>query len=293
MISSMTGYGRAFCESKTRNFTVEIRSVNHRYLDLNIKMPRSLLQLEDRIRKAVKGAVSRGKIDIYVTQTILETENAKALLNKSLCDSYVKCLNEIKELYNIKENISLSLVSKFPDVISVEEQEEDIENIWDVLKMPLNEALENLIAMRKREGEALKIDIAKKCDEIKVLVEEVEKRSKSTVEDYKIRLTNKINDLMSDKSLVDENRLAMEVAIFSDKACIDEEIVRLKSHISQLNESLNTNNPVGRKLDFIVQEMNRETNTISSKSSDVEIVHLVLDIKNNIEKIREQIQNIE
>ncbi|SMC21574.1 TIGR00255 family protein [Clostridium acidisoli DSM 12555] len=293
MMSSMTGYGRAFCESKSRNFTVEIKSVNHRYLDLNIKMPRSLLALEDRIRKAVQGSISRGKVDIYITQTVLETENSKALFNKNLCDSYVKCLNEIRELYNIKDDISLSLISKFPDVITVEEKDEDVEDIWEVLKKPLKEALDTLILMRRREGESLKGDIEKKCTDIKVLVDSIDDKSRNLVDNYKVKLNNRINELISDKNLIDENRIAMEVAIFSDKACIDEEIVRLRSHISQLSESIEISKPVGRKLDFIVQEMNREANTIASKASDVNIVHLVLDIKNDIEKIREQIQNIE
>jgi uncharacterized protein (TIGR00255 family) len=293
MISSMTGYGRAFCESKTRNFTVEIKSVNHRYLDLNIKMPRSLLALEDRIRKTVQERISRGKVDIYITQTVLETENSKALLNRNLCDSYVKCLNEIRELYNIKDDISLSLISKFPEVITVEEQDEDIENVWSVLRNPLKEALDTLTLMRAREGDALKKDIEKKCADIKVLINSIDGKSKNLVDNYKVRLNNRINELISDKSLIDENRIAMEIAIFSDKACIDEEIVRLKSHISQLNESIQNSKTVGRKLDFIVQEMNREANTIASKANDVDIIHLVLDIKNDIEKIREQVQNIE
>ncbi len=293
MVSSMTGYGRDFCESKVRNFTVEIKSVNHRYLDLNIKMPRSLLALEDRIRKTVQGKISRGKVDIYVAQTVLETENSKAILNKNLCDSYVKCLEEIKKTYDINDNISLSLISKFPDIITVEQQDEDIERIWDILKQPLNGAIEMLISMRQNEGASLKKDVETKCSVIKKLVDVVAEKSIHSVDDYREKLNNRINDLISDKGLIDENRLAMEVAIFSDRACIDEEIVRLKSHISQISESINISKPIGRKLDFIVQEMNREANTIASKANDVNVVHLVLDIKNEIEKIREQIQNIE
>lgn len=293
MVNSMTGYGRDFCESKVRNFTVEIKSVNHRYLDLNIKMPRSLLALEDRIRKTVQGKISRGKVDIYVTQTVLKTENSKAILNKNLCDSYIKCLDEIKNTYGIADNISLSLISKFPDIITVEERDEDIEGIWGILKQPLNGAIEILISMRQKEGKSLKDDLTSKCSGIKKLVDSVEKKSINSVDDYRKKLNNRINELVSNKSLIDENRLAMEVAIFSDRACIDEEIVRLKSHILQINESLNISKPVGRKLDFIVQEMNREANTIASKANDVNVVHIVLDIKNEIEKIREQIQNIE
>lgn len=293
MINSMTGYGRAFYEGKKMSFTVEVRSVNHRYLDLNIKMPRSLLGLEDRIRKMVRGKINRGKVDIYIIQTVLETENSQAILNKSLCDSYIKCLNEIKETYNIQDNVSLSLISKFPDIITVQQKEDDIEEIWNILKQPTSDALDKLITMRQKEGLELKKDIEKKSNLIKSLVNKIEGKSAVVVEEYRTKLNERISELLKDKSLVDENRLAMEVAIFSDKACIDEEIVRLKSHIMQLNECLNSSKPIGRKVDFIVQEMNRETNTIASKSSDVQIVQYVLDIKNEIEKIREQIQNIE
>ncbi|MDD3224008.1 MAG: YicC family protein [Clostridium sp.] len=293
MINSMTGYGRAFCEGNKMSFTVEVRSVNHRYLDLNIKMPRSLLGLEDRIRKMVRGKINRGKVDIYIIQTVLETENSKAILNKNLCDSYIKCLNEIKETYNIQDNVSLSLISKFPDIITVQEKEDDVEQIWNILKQPINDALDKLIEMRQKEGIELKKDIEKKSNAIKALVDEIEGKSQTVVENYRTKLNERISELLKDKSLIDENRIAMEVAIFSDKACIDEEIVRLKSHIIQLNECLNSSKPIGRKVDFIVQEMNRETNTIASKSSDIKIVQCVLDIKNEIEKIREQIQNIE
>lgn len=293
MINSMTGYGRSFYEGNKMSFTVEVRSVNHRYLDLNIKMPRSLLGLEDRIRKMVRGKINRGKVDIYIMQTVLETENSKAILNKNLCDSYIKCLNEIKETYNIQDNVSLSLISKFPDIITVQEKEDDVEQIWNILKQPINDALDKLIEMRQKEGIELKKDIEKKSNSIKSLVDEIEGKSKTVVENYRTKLNERISELLKDRSLIDENRIAMEVAIFSDKACIDEEIVRLKSHIIQLNECLNSSKPIGRKVDFIVQEMNRETNTIASKSSDIKIVQCVLDIKNEIEKIREQIQNIE
>ena len=292
MVSSMTGYGRAFYECKNRNFTIEIRSVNHRYLDLNIKMPRSLISLEDRIRKKLQEKLSRGKIDIYITQTVLETESSKAVLNKNLSDSIVNCLREMNERYEIKEPLSLSLIAKFPDVITIEQKDEDFDEVWNKLQMPLEEAISALVSMRLKEGVKLREDIEYKCLTIDNLVNSIDVKSKVVVEQYRIKLNERIKELMGDNN-VDENRLAMEVAIFSDKACIDEEIVRLKSHILQLKESLKSDKPIGRKLDFIVQEMNREANTISSKANDVNIVHLVLDIKNEIEKIREQVQNIQ
>ncbi|AGK97306.1 YicC/YloC family endoribonuclease [Clostridium pasteurianum] len=292
MVSSMTGYGRAFYECKNRNFTIEIRSVNHRYLDLNIKMPRSFTSLEDKIRKKLQEKLSRGKVDIYITQTVLETESSKALLNKNLSDSLVKCLQEINERYGLKESLSLSLIAKFPDVITIEQKDEDFEEIWSNLKIPLDEAIITLASMRLKEGAKLKEDIEHKCSSIDQLVSNIAEKSSLVVEQYKTKLNDRIKELIGDNN-VDENRLAMEVAIFSDKACIDEEIVRLRSHVFQLRESLNSNEPIGRKLDFIVQEMNREANTIASKANDVNVVHLVLDVKNEIEKIREQVQNIQ
>lgn len=292
MVSSMTGYGRAFYECRNRNFTIEIRSVNHRYLDLNIKIPRSITSLEDRIRKKLQEKLSRGKVDIYVTQTVLETESSKALLNKNLSDSIVKCLEEINERYGLKESLSLSLIAKFPDVITIEQKDEDFEEIWNNLKIPLDEAITTLVSMRLREGSRLREDIELKCSSIEQLVNNIAEKSGLVVEQYKTKLNDRIKELIGDNN-VDENRLAMEVAIFSDKACIDEEIVRLRSHVLQLRESLNSNEPIGRKLDFIVQEMNREANTIASKANDVDLIHLVLDVKNEIEKIREQVQNIQ
>lgn len=292
MVSSMTGYGRSFYECKDRNFTIEIRSVNHRYLDLNIKMPRSLTSLEDKIRKKLQKKISRGKIDIYITQTVLETESAKAVFNKNLGDSIVKCLKEMKVRYEIEEPLSLSLISRFPDIITIEQKDEDFDEIWEKLQIPLQEAIDVLLSMRLKEGIKLKEDIQNKCLFIDKLVGKIGEKSQLVVEQYRVKLNDRIKELMGDNS-VDESRLAMEVAIFSDKACIDEEIVRLKSHILQLKESLNTDEPVGRKMDFIVQEMNREANTIASKANDADIIHFVLDIKNNVEKIREQVQNIQ
>ncbi len=292
MIKSMTGYGRAFKETSKRNFTIEIKSVNSRYLDLSIKIPRNLISLEDKIRKAIQKKINRGKVDLYLTQVILKPDNTNIILNKDLSDNYFNCLNEIKERYSLKDNVSLSLIAKFPDIITVEQGEEDLEEIWENIKVTLDKAIDVLVEMRKKEGLKLKEDIIVKCNNLTNFILEIEKNSEDIINKYKQKLNERITQLLSDFN-IDENRIAMEAAILCDKACVDEEIVRLKSHIAQLEDSLNLNEPVGRKLDFIVQEMNREANTIASKSNDVHIVNVVLNIKNEIEKIREQVQNIE
>ncbi len=292
MIKSMTGFGRGSVEQDGRSFIVEIKSVNHRYCDLNIKMPKSFLSFEDRIRKTVLEKISRGKVDVFITQNKQEKIGVKAVLDENLADSYVECLKKIKDKYDIKEGLSISLIAKFPDVIILKQEEEDIESIWGILSNPLKEATNLLVEMREKEGLKLKKDILSKCDYIKQSLDKIEKRSPFVVCEYKEKLNERLKELLQDYQ-VDENRIAMEVAIFGDKACIDEEIVRLNSHLVQLRETFSLDEPIGRKLDFILQEMNRETNTIGSKANDLEITNSVLNIKNEIEKIREQIQNIE
>lgn len=292
MIRSMTGFGRANKDDEIRGFTVEIKSVNHKYLDLNFRMPKNLAALEDRMRKLILNKVSRGKIDVYITQNNYKTQGVVAVFNDSLGDSYVKCLESIKNRYNIKDEITLQLVSRFPDVISVVQQEEDIEELWESLFVPLETAIDILVKMREAEGIKLQENISNRCDYIKEMVDSIESRTPVIIENYKGRLDAKLKELLCDSG-IDENRIAMEVALFIDKSSIDEEIVRLNSHIVQMKDTLNSNESVGRKLDFIVQEMNRETNTIASKTNDLETTKIVLNIKNEIEKIREQIQNVE
>lgn len=293
MLKSMTGFGRGTTkEGSSRSFTIEIKSVNHRYFDLNLKMPRNLLSLESKIRECLKEKINRGKIDVFITQNVYSNDDMEVKFNEQLADSYVNCLKQIKERYETKDDISVSLISKFPDVISVEKKEEDSDEIWSYMREPLNEAIESLVSMREKEGKKLKDDVTKKCNIIQELLKDIEKRAPLVVKDYKERLNDKINELL-ENSDIDESRIAMEVAIFADKAAIDEEIVRLNSHIIQLKDTLEKSEPVGRKLDFIIQEMNRETNTISSKANDLQIVNLTINMKNYIEKIREQIQNIE
>lgn len=292
MIKSMTGFGRATSQGKNRSFDVEIKTVNHRYLDVNIRLPKSLLSLEENIRKLVSERLKRGKVDLFITQNMLQKEDLEAKFNKKLADSYVRCLEDIKETYSVRDDISVSLIAKFSDVISLEYKEEDLEEIWGDLKEPLEAALNLLVEMRIREGEKLKEDIISRCKNIKIMVESIAKRAPQIPIEYKEKLQNRLKELMDEHS-VDEGRLVMEVALFADKACIDEEIVRLNSHIAQVKATLQLDEAVGRKLDFIVQEMNRETNTIGSKANDLEICNLVLNMKSEIEKIREQIQNVE
>lgn len=293
MTISMTGFGRAVTsEESIYSFTVEIKSVNHRYLDLNIKMPRNLLSLENKIREAVKEKINRGKLDIFITQNTYEKDDVEIYFNEILGDSYFKCLERIRDRYEVNNDISVSLIARFPDVVTLEKKEIELDEAWKVLNKPLNEAIDTLIKMRAEEGIKLKEDIVLKCDVIADSLREVEKRSPIVVDEYRNKLNNRLKELL-ENSNIDEGRIASEVAIFADKASIDEEIVRLSSHIIQLKDNLSKNEPVGRKLDFIVQEMNREANTISSKANDLEIVNLAINIKNYIEKIREQIQNIE
>lgn len=293
MIKSMTGFGRAISEEDTsRSFTIEIKTVNHRYFDLNVRMPRNLISLESKFRETINSKISRGKVDVFVTQNSYENEDREIRFNEEIADSYFECLKTIKNRYEVRDDISVSLIAKFPDVINMEKKEEDLEEIWKELQKPLVKAVEGLVEMREREGKKLYEDIIIKCNTIKELVDKLEERSPNIVKEHKEKLENRIDELLENSS-IDENRLAAEVALFADKASIDEEIVRLNSHVVQLKETLEKNDPVGRKLDFIVQEMNREANTIASKANDLEIINLVINVKNLIEKIREQVQNIE
>ncbi|MCB2309901.1 YicC family protein [Clostridium tagluense] len=292
MIRSMTGFGRGNCEKDGKNFTIEIKSVNHRYFETNIRMPRALISFEDKIRKIIGEKVKRGKLDVFVTQGNYDKDDAFANLNEKLAESYMECFRVLKEKYNLEGDISVSQIARLPEVITLKQKEEDISEIFDAIEQSLNEALEALLFMREREGEKLLEDVITKCDFISGLVQKVKERSPFVFNEYKVKLTQRLSALSKEVEF-DENRVAMEVAIFADKAGIDEEIVRLNSHIQQMRETLILDEPIGRKLDFIIQEMNRETNTIASKANDLEILNTVINMKSEIEKIREQIQNIE
>ncbi|MCJ7687794.1 MAG: YicC family protein [Clostridiaceae bacterium] len=292
MIKSMTGFGRGSCEKDGKSFTIEIKSVNHRYFETNIRMPRVLIAFEDKIRKIINEKVKRGKLDIFVTQGNYDKEEAYASLDEKLAESYIKCFRILKDKYELSGDISVSQIGRLPEVVTLKQKKEDVSETFDVIEKSLTDALESLVFMRESEGEKLLEDLLRKCDLVKGLVQKVKERSPLVFLEYKEKLTQRLHDIHKEIEF-DENRVAMEVAIFADKAGIDEEIVRLNSHIQQMKETLILDEPIGRKLDFIIQEMNRETNTIASKANDLGILNTVINMKSEIEKIREQIQNIE
>ncbi|MBW9151833.1 YicC/YloC family endoribonuclease [Clostridium estertheticum] len=292
MIRSMTGFGRGNSEKDGKSFTIEIKSVNHRYFETNIRMPRVLISFEDKIRKIIGEKVKRGKLDVFVTQGNYDKDDVEAYLNENLAESYINCLGILKDKYGLSDDISVETVAKLPEVITLKQKEEDVSETFEQIDLALTKALRALIFMREREGRKLLEDVIIKCDLINGLVDKVKTRAPLVVCEYKAKLTQRL-DVLHKEIDFDENRVAMEIAIFADKAGIDEEIVRLNSHINQMRETLILDEPIGRKLDFIIQEMNRETNTIASKANDLEILNTVISMKSEIEKIREQIQNIE
>ncbi|MDU1411637.1 MAG: YicC/YloC family endoribonuclease [Clostridium sp.] len=292
MIKSMTGFGRGTSEGEGSNYIIEIKTVNHRYFELNVKMPRALISLEDNIRKVINEKVKRGKVDVFITQNQLAKDNMEVIVNETLADSYVKALHGLRDKYNLRDDISASVLARFPEVFALKQEEEDLEKIWKDMELSLRIALDNLINMRTQEGEKLLCDITNRCGCISNSVDIISSRIPEVTEEYRCRLLKKVEEILSNRE-IDENRIAMEVVLQADKTCIDEETVRLKSHVDQVLKTLNLNEPIGRKLDFIVQEMNREANTIASKVNDLELTNIALDIKSEIEKIREQVQNIE
>ncbi len=292
MIRSMTGYGRGENEANERKAIVEIKSVNHRYNDISIKLPRTINYLEDKIRKTLMAKIFRGKTDVYITFDTFSSDDIAIEVNEHLAEAYIDKINYLRDKYDLDGNDTLSLVAKFPDVIKVEKVDEDEDVIWSTLLPALEEALNRFISMRETEGNALAGDILKKADSIEKLVGAVKERSPLVVEEYKEKLRARINEILGSIE-IDEDRLAVEVAVFADRGCIDEEITRLYSHIEQLRSIFREGGLIGRKLDFLIQEMNRESNTIASKSNDITITKATIELKSEIEKIREQIQNIE
>ena len=288
----MTGYGRGEEVRGGRNIMVEVRSVNNRYLDCNIKLPRLYVFAEDAIKSLVQGTISRGKVDVFVTLGPSEEGDVKVSLNRPVADGYYQALCEMRDAYGLRDDISVSLLSRFPDVFLVEKNEDDVKAVAEDICAVLSQALADFDAMRTREGEKLEQDVAQRADTIEALTGQVEERSPGIVADYRARLTARINEVLQNTQ-IDESRILTEAAIFADKVAVDEETVRLRSHLSQLRQMLRSEGPVGRKLDFLIQEFNREANTIGSKCSDVETASIVVSIKGEIEKIREQIQNIE
>ena len=292
MIKSMTGFGRAVAETDGYVITVEIKSVNHRYFEFSSRIPRQYGFLDDKLKSYINSRVSRGKVECYVSIDALNTEAAQVVVNNTLASAYVSALKELSKNYDLKEDFGASTVARFQDVLVVKKADEDEEKIWSYVKSVTDTALDKFIAMRTVEGEKMKNDISSRADYILSCVEYIEKRSPETVKEYNDKLVERVHDLIGDVSL-DEGRVIQEVAIYADKVAVAEETVRLRSHLDQLKAFINSDEPVGRKMDFLVQEINRETNTIGSKANDVDIARKVVDIKAEVEKIREQIQNIE
>lgn len=291
-MNSMTGYGRAKLEKEEREYIIEIKSVNHKYSDITIKLPRNISYLEEKIRKTILSKVSRGKIDVFVSYTNYGIEGKKVVLNKRLAELYINQLRELAEETNIEKEIKVTDISRLPDVLNVSAEEENSQIIWNELSECLENALTNFLEMRKQEGAKIKIDLETRIKKIEEFVDKIKQYSTLLVEEYVVKLKERIKEILS-TDIVDEARLAQEVVIYSDRYSIEEEITRLKSHINQFKELLITDEAVGKKLDFLIQEMNRETNTIGSKANQLEIINYVVDIKTELENIREQIQNIE
>ena len=290
---SMTGYGRAFVEIDGRQMTVEVKSVNHRFLDISFRMPRNLMFLEDAARKAIGARLSRGHVDVFVTYRNLRTDARAVQVDEALFGAYADALRRLSDLSGsgLRDDRTLMGIARMPDVMTVTEAEEDQEAVKALLGAALDGALEQLCAMRYREGEAIKADLTARVDAIEAMTAAVEKRYPDTVEEYTRRLRAAVEELVG--TGVDESRLLMEVAVMADRSAIAEETVRLRSHVNQLRSVFDSAEPIGRRVDFIVQELNREVNTISSKSQDIPITRLTVDMKAEIEKLREQVQNIE
>ena len=292
MIKSMTGYGRAVETVNGREFTVELRSVNNRYLDCTVKLPRSLSFAEEAVKQAVKASVSRGKVDVYITVKSENTDDTKISLNTAVVEGYLAAMRQMVESYGVRDDISVSTLSRMNDVFTVEKPEVDEEQLKADLMGVLAQALAGYDAMRCTEGAALDQDLRSRGETILELVAQVEEGNGQTVIDYRTRLENKLKEVLANTA-IDESRILTEAAIFADKVAVDEETVRLRSHLEQMNNMLTAGGAVGRKLDFLLQEMNREANTIGSKCTDVRLARIVVDIKAELEKIREQTQNIE
>ena len=292
MIKSMTGFGRCEVTENNRKFTVEMKAVNHRYLDVNVKMPKKLNFFESSIRNELKNYISRGKVDLFITYEDLSENTSNVHYNKELAAEYLKYLRQIQQDFGLDDDIRVSTLSKYPDVFTMEENEGDEEEIWKELKKALDGAAEMFVQSRITEGENLKNDLIAKLDNMLKLVDFIAQRSPQIIAEYRQKLQDKVKEMLGDNT-VDEARLVTEVTIFADKVCVDEEMVRLRSHVETTKNALIEGGSIGRKLDFIAQEMNREANTILSKSNDLEISNCGIELKTEIEKVREQIQNIE
>lgn len=294
MIKSMTGFGRCEAEINGREITVEVKSVNHRYFEFSCRTPRGYGFLDDKLKSYVNSRVSRGKIDMFVTIGANDEASSEVTVNHQLVSGYLNAMKEISDTYGVENDVTVVSLSRFPDVFTVHKPAEDEEQITNDVLSVAKTALDSFISMRETEGEKMKADILGRANTILSIVGEIEERSPQTVAEYEERLLERIKQTLEDYEVeIDEQRVLTEVAVFSDKVAVAEETVRLRSHFAQLEKFLEYDEPVGRKIDFIIQEMNREANTIGSKVQDAVLAHKVVDIKSEIEKIREQVQNIE
>ncbi len=292
MIKSMTGFGRCEIADQFHRVTVEIKSVNHRYLDIAIKMPKKLNFFENNIRNLLKNYIQRGKVDVYIVYEDCTENQITIKYNEDLAAEYVKYIRKMAETFSLPEELNAVELSKYSEVLTMEAQTVNEEELWKLLEQAVTGAAEQFVEARLREGEELKQDLIGKLELLKEYVEQIEQRSPEILNEYRQKLTDKVKELLSDTKM-DENRIATEVTIFADRICTDEETVRLKSHISSTEDTLSKGGSVGRKLDFIAQEMNREANTILSKANDLTVSNIAINLKTDIEKVREQIQNIE
>ena len=292
MIKSMTGFGRSEIVKGNRKISVEIKSVNHRYLEAGIKMPKKLNVFESRMRDLLKKYATRGKIDIFINYEDDSESQVNLKFNQNIADEYMAIFNNMSEKYNLKNDMTVGGLARFPEVITMDEVQEDEEELWHFIEEAMTAALEQFVNTRILEGENLKKDLLGKLDHMEELVAFVEKRSPEIMKEYRSKLESKVKELLGDTT-IDESRIATEVIIYADKICVDEETVRLRSHIEHARKCLNEDGGIGRKMDFIAQEMNREANTTLSKANDIEISNAAIDLKTEIEKVREQIQNIE
>lgn len=292
MIKSMTGYGGVKLTAAEIEFSVELKSVNNRYLDTSVRMPRVYLFCEDTVKSAVSGHITRGKVDVFISAQSLAQDNMRVVVNEGLAAGYKAAVDRIADILGVESSISAYQIAQFPDVLTADKNEADKEKVQEALLEALEAALRDFDSMRVREGAKLETDISEKLDKIEKLVSFIEERSPQTVEEYREKLTRRMQEVL-ETTQIDEDRIITEAAIYADHISVDEETVRLRSHISQMRTLLAGGSPVGRKLDFLVQELNRETNTIGSKCNNSDITKAVLDIKSEIEKIREQVQNIE
>lgn len=290
-MKSMTGFGRARLEKENRTYNIEIKSVNHRYNDITIKLPRSISYLEEKVKKEISSKIARGKVDVYINFDNNSAEGKNIKINQELATIYIQELKKLAKANEINDDISVTEVSKFPDVLTIENvEDEDI--IWNELAICLEEAINNFIEMRQIEGNKIKEDLERRIEKVSDKVCEISKYSTGLVEEYVVKLEARIKEILK-TDVVDKERLAQEIVIYADKCSVEEEITRLKSHIIQFKDLINLDVPVGKKIDFLIQEMNREANTMGSKSGSLSITNLVIDIKTELEDIREQIQNIE